>query len=270
MTSIPTHASLTLNIEQAQNIGRLLQESREKLQLPIQEVADKLLLSKQQILGLEAGEIKNFYGARLYAQAADKYAAYLSLSMVPSELLFEATQKAATDTINPEDAQTSSVNVEDRSSDEKAKPVRSSNKIWVGLGLLGLIAGTISVLIATRVDTPTKTEPLAAPPNNLPLTAVPAPEATTNSDIAPGTVQLHFSGTSWVQVVDANGTKHEKMYHQNDKLDLDPAKLQALIIGNASAVTLSNNEGEISLKAYIGSGSKVARIIGTKIRKLGN
>lgn len=270
MTSIPTHASLTLNIEQAKNIGRLLQESREKLQLPIHEAADKLLLSKQQILGLEVGEIKSFYGAKLYAQAADKYAAHLSLSIVPSELLFEVTQSETLDTINPADVPSSSISTDVKPPAGKAKIKPSSNIVAVRLGLVCLLVGIITLQIATSVDTPINTEPLAAPPNNLPLTAVPAPEATTNSNIAPGTVQLHFSGTSWVQVVYANGTKHEKMYHQNDKLDLEPAKLQALIIGNASAVTLSNTEGEISLKAYVGSGSKVARIIGTEIRKLGN
>ena len=279
MTSITTHASLTLNIEQAENIGRLLQDSREKQQLPIQEVADKLLLSKQQIIGLEAAEIKNFYGVRLYAQAADKYAAYLGLSTVPSELLFEVTQSETLDTINPANLPTLSVNADDRPSAEIAKPKRLLKILFVGLGLLGLIAGIISVLIATRVDTPIKTEPLspqprvtaqAAPePDKTSTPVAPVLEPTTDNDIASGKIRINFSGTSWVQVVDANGTKQEKMYHQNDKLDLEPTKLQALIIGNANAVTLSNNEGEISLKAYVGSGSKVARIIGPEVRKLG-
>ena len=270
MSSITTHANLTLNIEQAENIGRLLQESREKLQLPIQEVADKLLLSKQQILGLEAGEIKSFYGARLYAQAADKYAAYLGLSTVPSELLFEVTQSETPDTINPADAPTRSVNTDDRTPTGIAKPEHSSKTLFVGLGLISLIVGVISVMIATRVDIPIKTEPLATLPNNVSLPAAALPEPTTNNDVAPGKVLLRFSGTSWVQVVESNGTKQEKMYHSGEKLDLEPAKLQALIIGNASAVTLSNNQGEIGLKGFVSAGSKVARIIGPEIRKLGN
>ena len=94
------------------------------------------------------------------------------------------------------------------------------------------------------------------------------PEAT--SGIARGHIELKFTGSSWVQSVDTQGVKQEKIYRSGDTLALEANKLQALIVGNAGVVSISNAQGEISLKPYIGQNSQVARILGPDARKLGN
>ena len=101
-------------------------------------------------------------------------------------------------------------------------------------------------------------KPEAALPADAPKHIVPA-----------GRIALTFSGASWIQAVDKNGSKQEKIYRNGDTLALNPSQLQALIIGNSSVVSITSNKKTIDLKPYIGQGSQVARIIGADIRQLG-
>ena len=82
-----------INVNYAQALGDKFRAHRENLNLSPQEVADQLLLSKQQILGLESGDPGKFYGNKLFAQAADKYAAFINLDSKPSTELLVIVEK---------------------------------------------------------------------------------------------------------------------------------------------------------------------------------
>lgn len=79
----------TLNQEMAVTIGQQLKATRMGRGLTLQQAADPLLLSVRQIECLEAGDSSLFYGARLYAQAADKYATFLHIDVMPSQMMLD-------------------------------------------------------------------------------------------------------------------------------------------------------------------------------------
>lgn len=87
MTPASKQLHRTLNAKAVYHLGQTFGIARESLNLSQQEVADKLLLSKAQIEGLEVGKQNCFYGAQFYAQCADKYAAFLGLAEQPSAQL---------------------------------------------------------------------------------------------------------------------------------------------------------------------------------------
>lgn len=282
-----------------------------------QDIADALLLSKLQIIGLETGDKKSFYSAKIFGQAADKYAAYLSFEDKPSATLFSTNidnrDNSVAHIIEPVAAEEAPIaveeaviaNVEALSSDAPPRKSRSFKS-----ALLTIVAGSVIIVGHLAV----RTEPTAAAPQPEPVAkatevshpasaiptsaeataAIPAPttkaqaeqkepaktepaktEAATKQthtsmgSITPGHILIKFSSSSWVQTVDKNGGKQEKIYKAGDTLDLEPAKLQALVIGNASSVSVSDSKADVSLKPYVASGSQVARIIGPDIRKLG-
>lgn len=78
---------IELNADAALRLARILQDARTAQSLSIQAVAKNLLLSRMQVVGLETGIAKSFYSARIYAQAARKYCAYLNVDFNVDELL---------------------------------------------------------------------------------------------------------------------------------------------------------------------------------------
>lgn len=82
----------TLDLAQAHEIGAKLKAAREALNLSASKVANILLLSRRQVESLEIGDASVFYNAQFYAQAADKYAAFLELIQIPSETLLGKTE----------------------------------------------------------------------------------------------------------------------------------------------------------------------------------
>ena len=84
----------TLNQEMAITVGQQLKATRMGRGLTLQQAADPLLLSVRQIECLEAGDSALFYGARLYAQAADKYASFLHIDVMPSQMMLEYPSEA--------------------------------------------------------------------------------------------------------------------------------------------------------------------------------
>lgn len=275
MKQSPPQKKPEIKLEAARAIGCAFKEARESKAISLGDAAEKLLMSSHQVNGLESGELKNFYGAKLYAQAADKYAAYLNITERPSDALFidEGAEHA-----DSENAPESPVQ---KGCTEETKPTPSTKVRDYRL----LVAGALIVLLTTLAYTqlgdnkvPEATPlpvikqapiPAESKPEN-PSTAAQetAPVSTSNS-IKAGFIQLNLTGNSWIQVVYANGDKQDKTYRTGDTLDLEASKLQALIIGNATAVTLENSKKAIDLSAYTSPGSKVARIIGPQIRQLG-
>ncbi len=82
-------------------------------------------------------------------------------------------------------------------------------------------------------------------------------------------LKLTFSAPSWIQVVEQNGKRIEKVFTPQDSLTLDPATLASLVIGNARETKLFTNATEVDLSKYLNSGSGVARLNQPEIMKLG-
>lgn len=82
-------------------------------------------------------------------------------------------------------------------------------------------------------------------------------------------LKLTFSAPSWIQVIEQNGKRTEKVFTPNDSLELDPATLTSLVIGNARETKLFSNTTEIDLSKYLNVGSGVARFNQSEILKLG-
>lgn len=290
-----------INLDKAKALGLRFCAERNARNLSHQDIADELLLSKLQAIGLENADLKSFYSAKMFAQAADKFAKYLGFEDKPSEGLFASRDESAPTAlvVEPiaEDLAAEEVIAEPVIADAlvatTAKKSRSFRTAFVTL----LTAGVVVALYLAIRTTPTTAAPQPEPSTKAVEPAAPTPTAETASPQPPaekaeplktepvksvaiekpsttesvtaGHIQIKFNESSWVQSVDKNGSKQEKVYRSGDALDLEPAKLQALVIGNASAVAVNGSKGAVSLKPYIAPGSQVARIIGSDIRKLG-
>jgi len=83
-----------------------------------------------------------------------------------------------------------------------------------------------------------------------------------------GTLKFVFSAPCWIQVIDKNGKRIEKVFTPKDALELDPSTLESLVIGNARETQLFSNSTEIDLSKYLNVGSGVARFSQSEIMKL--
>ena len=269
-----------INQEIAGLLGSQLNAARNDLKLSITEVADKLLLSKQQVEGLETADLKSFYGSRLFAQAADKYAALLGLDETPSMILFDR-QTAQTE-ISPESmikevsaiAGCAPTNLIQNPSSRKPLITAIVALCTIAIGGLFLYEPTRTIQVVPVQPSSTPQDPAKAdlqPSISTPATQI-ISENAVKADQAKATPQgqitLSLNNSSWIQTVELNGTRREKIYHAGDTLDLDPAKLQALIIGNVKAVQVKGPNGDISMSAFATPGSQVARLIGPQIHQL--
>lgn len=281
MKLVSSQARPQINLEEASVLGKIMQRARESRQLSAQEVADKLLLSKNQIQGLETGNPKYFYGSKLYGQAAEKYAAFLELAESPGALLFERIDEiqVGLDVTNPLETPT----IEDKHPDVADPPSGTlAGRLHRGIVIVAslLILAVIGIVINSRLQNNEAIKVAAKVPTVNPIQSetppqaatvhVPAVPETTPVKIMPtSTITLKFNGSSWVQVVLQNGNKQEKTYRAGETLTLEPEKLQALVIGNANNVTMSNSKSDVKLSAFIAQGSQVARLIGPQIRNIG-
>jgi cytoskeletal protein RodZ len=261
----------SLDRDQAQIIGARLMGAREALNLPASKVANILLLSRHQIECLEVGDVSVFYNAQFYAQAADKYAAFLELTPAPSASLLAHAETVEAAPAPPADVPpVVSKIVDPQAQAAKARIVKRTLLVAV---LVAVAAGAYlqrtiisDFIVAQWPAAPVATVEPAPPmqqPAPAPVVETPPPVPTIES----GTVNIRFSGSSWVQVVYADGTRKDHTYKAGDTLTLEPAKLQALIIGNVKATTAETAKGVVNLNAYA-TGGNVARIIGPAARAL--
>ena len=63
----------------AKKLGLQLNAARLERGLAVEDLADALLFSKAQIVGLESADFSKFYSNRLYAQQARKYCEYIGV-----------------------------------------------------------------------------------------------------------------------------------------------------------------------------------------------
>lgn len=75
-----------LNIEYIRSLGHVLRKIRTRSCVSIVSLEDKLLLSKEQIEGIENFVLDRFYGNRHFAQAFVKYANHLKIPVDRNKL----------------------------------------------------------------------------------------------------------------------------------------------------------------------------------------
>jgi len=70
---------LRLSLDKSHSVdeGAVLAERRTALELSIDDVADRLLLSRSQVRGLESNSVAAFYNQGFFERARDKYSAFL-------------------------------------------------------------------------------------------------------------------------------------------------------------------------------------------------
>jgi hypothetical protein len=112
------------------------------------------------------------------------------------------------------------------------------------------------------------TQPSVSKSSEIPSTKENKNTATTQETQA-AILKLTFTAPSWIQVVEQNGKRIEKVFTPQDTLELDLATLATLVIGNARETKLFTNTTEIDLSKYLNAGSGVARFSQSDIIKLG-
>lgn len=74
-------SALHLSKEHVQEIGALLKSSRERQGENLAEVAFRIALSPSQLRAIEAGDLRPFYSAGYFLQAAERYASFLNIKL---------------------------------------------------------------------------------------------------------------------------------------------------------------------------------------------
>lgn len=234
-----------IDLDKARALGIRFCGERNARNISAQEMADHLMLSKLQIVGLETGDIKSFYSAKMYAQSADKYAKFLNFADIPSEHLFKngASQPTAqielsTDAAFIEAQATDSSSVE---SEEAISPNFTINtqvarhrisQYWIPIFFL-LAAGLVTALYTL---VPTETVTAAAPKVEiLPPAVTSIPNPTPNPPPTPTTL------APTTETATATPTPTQSLQSPPDKNNTaatpEPAKSNAAT--NASAVSVA-------------------------------
>lgn len=94
-------------------------------------------------------------------------------------------------------------------------------------------------------------------------------DSATHASPVATTLKFIFSAPSWIQAVEKNGKRTERVFTSKDALELDSAKLVSLVIGNARETQLFSNATKIDLSKYLNASSGVARFSESDLVKLG-
>lgn len=144
--------------------GRRFAQARVDRGLSIEQVCDRLLLSKRQVLGLEQGDQSPFYGEQFYRQAARKYAALLGVTVdgidapaappAPRPIVAERVPPPEPTIVRPVFA---SIAEPVAQVEPTAEPARAG---WLSLwnlataaAVLAVIAGATWPVVRNRIDT---------------------------------------------------------------------------------------------------------------------
>lgn len=96
-----------------------------------------------------------------------------------------------------------------------------------------------------------------------------APAPPSSQAAKAGDLQIAFTGPTWVQVVRRDGQRLMKNYRARDTLTLRRSELQAVIIGNASRVAVVSAGNKVDLAPYRQGNDPEARLVGARLRSLG-
>lgn len=268
--------AVLLNDSYVIEIGRALRDCREQSGKSAPEVADQLLLSKDQISGLENFNLEKFYGKRQFAQALIKYANFLQHPINPDQITLDGELTAGMLYTNEAS--------NDGEQATKAATGTSTGK-WYAYSLASFcIAGLI---LWAQIDTDTVKGPnhttqttlsgtinTSTPKPSLETTAVDNPPAVPITHGADPTAKndahivIQTTSSCWIQLNHTNGNSTQKVYPSNTKLEFARGELSGIIIGNLNAATLQVDNRKIVLAKYQKPDSNVARILGQDGSKL--
>lgn len=267
---------IEINADYAQTIGRALRERRDAIEESVETIADKLLMSRDQIRGLENYSLKKFYGERHFAQALIKYAAFINIPIQPDELMRNGAL-AAGEVINETNPEPSPP------AEEKPKTRLFQSPAIRAISAVLFASATLSMvglIIYTQLDSILKSDPyehVQTSHNNAVSTAettVAEAHAPDPKDISSQTTEpdpyvlVETTHQTWIQLNFSNGQVTQKTYPANTKLSFERGELRGLIIGNLNTANLRLNGEKIALASYQKPDSNVARILGKDGQKL--
>jgi cytoskeletal protein RodZ len=257
------------------SLGEMLKAARLSAGFSVDDTARKLLLSPQQLEGLENGDLRSFYNGSYYLKAARKYLALLQL-------------KANLAGLQDDIPSTGPIPV--------ALPPVTTGKIQkrpiipIPYVLAVLVAG-ISLLTGAALWYFTQPATLPAP---VPVVAneanaavaAPVAEAITPPAATPAVagasatslvatsqplkLNFTFSDHTWMRYRDQKGEKVEKVYQPKEAISLSLEETRELLIGNPASTQLTLGNRAVDLKPFINTGSRVAHLSEADLRKLAN
>ena len=300
----------------AVTFGALLVRHRTELGLSLQDVSNRLLLSTNQVRGLEADNRQAFYNDWFYVQATKKYASFLNLPL-PAEIVASLdqaalTNKQATGRIgleqHPQNRQALGKFQLHESSDRRLSTMIAASFVVVGV-IVGFVtfnelrtkdadlAQNETVENIQQVDKTAVASTAASDKNTDLADAQPSAAESTRPELTPTsettasqTVASHqnlatqalndvvqapahtvseltltFTGDCWVQATSTDGNRIEKIYKQGDTLQLNLTNLKSLVLGNATATSMSAGPVDVPLTDFTIRGGVVARILATDL-----
>jgi cytoskeleton protein RodZ len=279
-----------------ESFGVLLERQRTLLGLSLQDVSSQLLLSTNQVRGLEADNHQAFYNDWFYVQATKKYANFLNLPL-PAAIVQSLDQAALTNK-----AYTGRLGLAQHPEYQPglgkfdinpAKNSHLSATIAASLVVVGVLVGFVAFNefksnndVVAQTESIESVEVLAkasdlveTPPEATVALNTEMPESqnlvtealarATENPILPAPVvselTLTFSGDCWVQAISADGTRIEKIYKQGETLQLSLGSLKSLVLGNATATSMAAGPVAVPLGDFTVHGGVVARILATDL-----
>jgi cytoskeleton protein RodZ len=267
----------------AMTVGRLLREGRERMELSVDDVVDKIKLAPRQIVALEADDFKALPETAFVRGFVRSYAKLLRLEAQPLlDLLPGAEVKPAA---------VEQLHVDAPFPSEKT--VRRQNislliaALLIGVTIVGFViwqnkaprvelseVQPDGMLVASSVALPEQAEILdasgvqeAVVAESAVTVAQPAPAVNTVAPVVNAAVntvaalRLVFDKESWADIKDRTGNSLSRQVNQpGSELRLEGLPPFTMVIGHAASVHLYYRDKPVDLSAYVGAGGDVARM----------
>lgn len=228
-------------------------------ELSVEDVASRLLLSKAQVLGLEAADAAAFYTSAYFLRGLRKYMAFAG---VPEELL---TPPPADDAA-AEDADALRLTLaQPEAGVPEPAAARISGRTWAAAAAMLIVAAAVAGVIRSRsVPTDLVEEsdtvrlasiaPLPAQPLRVSTVAARSVEAQPAMDGgSDATVRLSVGKATWVFVRFPDNQVTERRLAAGEEFEVGPLPVY-LAIGTADSVELRVEDRPVALEPYIRNG----------------
>lgn len=144
--SVESDATMTVLRKQ---LGEILMGERLSQKKDVVDVARRLMLSKQQLLAIEAGEVASFHHERRYIQGIKSYVFYLGLqSRIDVESFLKQIEDCSAEALRASPAAGVAQLHRAAATPANTKPYSSRNPRYVYLGLALLVLGAIAFAIS--------------------------------------------------------------------------------------------------------------------------
>ena len=259
MHNYPGNPPFSIDQEFSRKIGLQLKAVREGKDISVEKVSNALVLSVNQVRGLEAADPSSFYSLRIFVTAIKKYAAYLDIPVCQDQLIINGTftigeiqdghTKKSIKSTEAMGKFTPPLNnlVFDRNKNKEIKinSLKFATILVSALLLASLFYiennDTLASLFKNTITEEVKIDNLETPIDPNPITA-----AKSNID----QVTINFDGNSWVRIEFINGKNIERIYTKNESETLNPEQIRKITIGNAPVTSIKINEQATDLAIF--------------------